>query len=200
MERFVWICARVLFYPTLIWNVLLSRVLNLRNWWDEIDEWVILGAMPFSFDVSRLSDMGVKAVLNLCEEYGGPEEAYRDAGIEELRLPTVDYSSPSLQTVERGIEFIESHVALGHRVYVHCKAGRGRSATVVLCWLLKSKGLNNPKCAMEYLIKRRPHVSKGIHERGVVREFCENIKGYTSNGLSNMPNYGTIPLISNRKE
>jgi len=173
METFRWLCAQFLFYPTLVWNILLCRVLNLRNWWDQIDEYVILGAIPFLIDVPKLKDMGIQAVLNLCEEYTGPEEAYGEAGIEQLRLPTVDYSSPSLQTVQRGIEFIESHVALGHKVYVHCKAGRGRSATVVLCWLVKSKNFT-PQRAMEYLLERRPHVNKRIHERRVVREFFES--------------------------
>ena len=96
-ETIGWLCAQFLFYPTLVWNILLCRVLNLRNWWDQIDEYVILGAIPFLIDVPKLKDMGIQAVLNLCEEYTGPEEAYGDAGIEQLRLPTVDYSSPSLQ-------------------------------------------------------------------------------------------------------
>lgn len=38
--------ARVTFYPTLFYNVLMERVTK-RRWYDRIDEKVILGALPF---------------------------------------------------------------------------------------------------------------------------------------------------------
>lgn len=38
--------ARVTFYPTLLYNVLMEKVTQ-RNWYDRIDENVILGALPF---------------------------------------------------------------------------------------------------------------------------------------------------------
>ena len=54
--------ARLLFVPTLLWNMLLGRVLKIRNWWDAVDEHVILGALPFSGDARRLHALGVGAV------------------------------------------------------------------------------------------------------------------------------------------
>lgn len=38
--------ARVTFYPSLFYNVLMEKV-SSRNWYDRIDEVVILGALPF---------------------------------------------------------------------------------------------------------------------------------------------------------
>ncbi len=38
--------SRVVYYPTLVYNVLLEKVTN-RNWFDHIDDTVILGALPF---------------------------------------------------------------------------------------------------------------------------------------------------------
>ena len=38
--------ARVTFYPTLFYNVLMEKI-SSRNWYDRIDETVILGALPF---------------------------------------------------------------------------------------------------------------------------------------------------------
>ncbi len=169
-----WVSARVLFYPTLILNILMCKVFGLRNWYDRIDEYVILGALPSEDDVPKLKSMGVRAVLNLCEEYSGPEEAYAATGIEHLRLPTVDYSSPSVSTVRRGVCFIEKWVSRRGLIYVHCKAGRGRSATVVLCWLIKAKRIT-PDEAMDFLSKRRPHVNKKLDKRRVVREFISKV-------------------------
>lgn len=170
LRVFCWVYARFFFYPTLILNILLCKVFGLRNWYDRIDEYVILGALPCKHDIPRLKKMGVRAVLNVCEEYSGPEEAYAAAGIEQVRLPTIDYTSPSLSTVRQGVCFIEKCVSSGDLVYVHCKAGRGRSATIVLCWLIKAKRIK-PNEAMNFLLERRPHVNKKLDKRKVVREF-----------------------------
>ncbi|MFQ5787887.1 MAG: dual specificity protein phosphatase family protein [Thermodesulfobacteriota bacterium] len=172
LNNFRWIYARILFYPTLVFNMFLSRVIGIRNWWDQVDEYVILGALPTQSDIPKLKNMGIKAVLNVCEEHAGHKEAYFAAGIEQLRLPTIDYTMPSLKTVQRGVEFIDSCVARGQKVYVHCKAGRGRSAAIVLCWLMKSKKLS-AQSAMEFLLSRRPHINNQIYKRKVVSEFIE---------------------------
>ena len=65
MKRLV---ARLLFVPTLLWNMLLGRLLGLRRWWDAVDDHVILGAFPFARDARRLQALGVGAVVNTCEE------------------------------------------------------------------------------------------------------------------------------------
>jgi len=39
--------ARISFYPTLAYNVLMEKV-SSRRWYDRIDETVILGALPFT--------------------------------------------------------------------------------------------------------------------------------------------------------
>lgn len=38
--------ARLLFYPTLAYNVAMEKV-SSRRWFDRVDETVILGALPF---------------------------------------------------------------------------------------------------------------------------------------------------------
>jgi atypical dual specificity phosphatase len=162
--------ARLLFYPTLFLNIVLCRVFGLRNWYDRIDEYVILGALPRKDDVPWLKKIGVRAVLNVCEEYSGPEDAYAAADMEQVRLPTIDYTSPSLSTVRQGVCFIEKCVSRGDLLYVHCKAGRGRSATIVLCWLIKAKKVSLNE-AMDFLLERRPHVNKRLDKRKVVGEF-----------------------------
>ena len=165
-----WLKARIVFYPTLAWNVFLGRVLKLRNWWDEVDEKVLIGAMPFARDVSALAKLGVTGVVNTCQEYAGPVAQYQEAGIEQLRVPTIDFTHPTLESVQRAVEFMEQQVASGGAVYVHCKAGRARSGTVVVCWLMHSKKWSRQQ-AQAHLLKQRPHANPRIAERPVVIEF-----------------------------
>ena len=163
-----WFVARALFYPTLAWNLLLHWLVGRRRWWDRVHSHVLLGAMPFAHDVKELREEGVKAVVNLCEEYGGPRDAYEQAGIVQLHLPTVDFTVPSRRDIGVAVRFITEHVERGEAVYTHCKAGRGRSATVVLCWLMCREGMT-PEQAQDHLLTCRPHVNRHLCKRTVVQ-------------------------------
>jgi atypical dual specificity phosphatase len=163
--------ARVLFLPTLCWNVLLGRLIRVRNWWDPVDDQVLMGGLPFVWDVAALKREGVIGVVNMCAEYRGPRAAYRRAGIVQLHLPTIDFTPPTLEQVEQGVAFIEEQIARGGRVYVHCKAGRARSGTVVLCWLIVARGLS-PAEAQQRILARRPHAHPRLMRRAVVQAFA----------------------------
>ena len=47
--------------------------------------------------------------------------------------------------------------AEGGKTYVHCKAGRGRSTTLVLCYLIKYCG-QVPEQAYMFVREKRPQV------------------------------------------
>jgi atypical dual specificity phosphatase len=164
--------AQILFYPTLAWNYTLSRILRVRNWWDRVDTHVIVGAYPFARDVEAMHAEGVRAVVNTCEEYLGPESEYDKYGIEQLRIPTTDFTHPQLQDVSRAVEFVQRHVEAGDTVYIHCKAGRARSATVALCWLMKYRGLTMHQ-GQKQLLESRAHVNPRLTERPVIQQFAD---------------------------
>ena len=169
-SRWSQIYADTVFYPTLIWNMILGRVFKLRNWWDAVDENVILGAYPFRSDVRKLSELGVGAVVNTCAEYEGPVAQYRQFGIEQLRVPTIDFTHPTLESLVRATDFMSLQIEQGKKVYVHCKAGRARSATVVAAWLIRNANMTADE-AQELMLKVRSHINPRIAERPVVKEF-----------------------------
>ena len=166
--------ARLLFYPTLGWNLFLWRILPWRRWCDSIDEHVILGALPFASNVADLHDSGVRAVVNACAETEGPVKEYERYGITQLCIPTTDFNPPGLEDIQRAIVFMREHTERGERVYVHCKAGRGRGATVVLCWLIATKGMAS-EAAQAVLLQKRPHVLPKLYHRVVVQEFQRSV-------------------------
>lgn len=60
----------------------------------------------------------------------------------QLRIPTLDFdAAPSVEDLEKGIAFINAFKEKNESVYVHCKAGRGRSALLVACYLVKVSSL-----------------------------------------------------------
>ncbi len=45
--------------------------------------------------------------------------------------------APNQEKLRNGVEFINDYRDTDKTVYVHCKAGRTRSATLVGCYLMK---------------------------------------------------------------
>uniref|UniRef100_A0A0E0BDT3 phosphatidylglycerophosphatase n=1 Tax=Oryza glumipatula TaxID=40148 RepID=A0A0E0BDT3_9ORYZ len=167
--------ARMLFYPTLVYNVVRNRFEPHFHWWDQVDEHVLLGAVPFPSDVLRLKELGVCGVVTLNESYERlvPRCLYEAHGIENLVLPTRDYLyAPSFENLCRAADFIHRNALCGKLTYVHCKAGRGRSTTVVLCYLVQYKQMT-PAEAYEHVRLRRPRVLLASAQRQAVEQFYQ---------------------------
>jgi len=55
-----------------------------------------------------------------------------------LQLRTRDiFETPCQEKLKKGVSFINEIAGSGGSVYVHCKAGRTRSATLVGCYLMQ---------------------------------------------------------------
>ncbi len=163
------IAVRLAFYPTL-GIARAMEMLGLWHRWDWVNDDVLLGALPVRADLAKLQAMGVGAVVNLCDEFAGYVDALGELGLEQLHLPILDYHSPQEAEVLAGIRFMVGQVGAGRKVYVHCKAGRGRSATLVLCYLMASAGMTADE-AYEKVRAARPQVDGGLADRPVVREM-----------------------------
>ncbi|RZF36396.1 hypothetical protein LSTR_LSTR002992 [Laodelphax striatellus] len=163
--------ARVSFYPTLFYNVVMEKVSN-RQWYDRIDETVILGALPFrGMTLQLIKEEGVKGVVSMNEDYeltmfSNNAEEWNKHGVEFLQLSTTDiFETPCQEKLQRGVDFISKFTSSngndnnnrGSSVYVHCKAGRTRSATLVGCYLMM-KNKWTPEKAVEFMKNKRPHI------------------------------------------
>ncbi|KAL3829945.1 hypothetical protein ACJIZ3_018747 [Penstemon smallii] len=165
--------ARILFYPTLLYNVFRNKIEPEFRWWDKIDQFLLLGAVPFPKDVPRLKQLGVGGVITLNEPYETlvPTSLYYAHGIDHLVIPTRDYLfAPSFVDINLAVDFIHRNACNGQTTYVHCKAGRGRSTTVVLCYLVEYKHMS-PAAAFEYVRSRRPRVLLAPSQWKAVQDY-----------------------------
>ncbi|XP_002991389.2 putative dual specificity protein phosphatase DSP8 [Selaginella moellendorffii] len=165
--------ARLLFYPTLAYNVLRNSMEDEFRWWDQVDEFLLLGAVPFRSDVILLKSAGVRGVVTLNEPFETLVDSsfYQEHGISHCVIPTRDYYfAPAVKDIRRAVNFIHEHALRGETTYVHCKAGRGRSTTVALCYLMEHRGLN-PIDAFNYIRARRPRVLLASAQWEAVYEY-----------------------------
>jgi len=78
--------------------------------------------------------------------------------VEFLQLPTQDiFEAPTDANLRKGIDFIKKFEKKKQCVYVHCKAGRTRSATLVGCYLMEKHGID-PDLCVKKMVDKRSHV------------------------------------------
>ncbi|KHG04164.1 Protein-tyrosine phosphatase mitochondrial 1 [Gossypium arboreum] len=188
--------ARALFYPTLLYNLVRNKIQSEFRWWDRVDEFILLGAVPFPADVPRLKDLGVSGVVTLNEPYETlvPTSLYHVSvllyveegalyvehlfiftfkahNIHHLVIPTRDYLfAPSFADICQAVDFIHENASVGKTTYVHCKAGRGRSTTIVLCYLVEHRHMT-PDAAYEYVRSIRPRVLLAPAQQQAVQDY-----------------------------
>jgi len=167
------IVTRVFYYPSLGYSGAM-RAAGLWRKWDRVDECVLLGGAPSRADLPILAGMGVTAIVNLCEEFKGHRREMESAGLTQCYLPTLDFHCPTREVLLRGVEFLLHQRALRRQTYVHCKVGRARSATVVLCYLIATERLT-PADAYARLKAVRPQVAKNIDKRLPVVEAMDEL-------------------------
>lgn len=172
--------ARTTFLPTLAYNIAMERI-SSRRWYDRIDQTVILGAIPFRSEYTRkmVEREMIEGVVSMNEDYelmitSHQAPGWNKLGVQFLQLPTTDiFQAPSQDKLELGVEFINKIAPSGNSVYIHCKAGRTRSATLVACYLVSRHGWT-PEQAVDHMKQIRPHVLLHNKQWQAIRTYYDN--------------------------
>ncbi|XP_057604411.1 phosphatidylglycerophosphatase and protein-tyrosine phosphatase 1 isoform X1 [Hippopotamus amphibius kiboko] len=171
--------ARALFYPTLLYTLFRGKVPGpaRRDWYHRIDRTVLLGALPLRSMTRRLvQDENVRGVITMNEEYEtrflcNSAQEWKKVGVEQLRLSTIDMTGvPTLANLQKGVQFALKYQSLGQSVYVHCKAGRSRSATMVAAYLIQVYNWT-PEEAVRAITKIRSHIYIRPGQLDVLKDF-----------------------------
>lgn len=123
-----------------------------RTSFDQITDQIYLGSHICSDDdYHKLRAHGIRAAIDMREE--GTDLWHFEAF---LWLPTVDHTASTTLHLKLGIAFLRECEKERVPVFVHCTAGVGRSAALVLAHLL-SDAYREPgtSAALEYIRARR---------------------------------------------
>ena len=93
-------------------------------------------ATALSEDLAALRGRGIGAVLSLTED-ALPPDAIEAAGLVGLHLPVPDFHAPTPDQLRAAMAFIDEHRADGTAVAIHCRAGQGRTGTVLAAYLIR---------------------------------------------------------------
>lgn len=181
---------RIGFLPSLSYNIVLNK-LNLRPWYNRVDDRVIIGALPWiSIKDELINEENIKGVVSMNENFEltwlkrwvANGEHWSGSNIKFLQLQTQDiFETPSQDKLKLGVDFILA-ANDGESIYVHCKAGRTRSATLVCCYLMKRNNWT-PEQAYELLAAKRPQLALHKPQWRALRKFHEDIIDSKNSGL-----------------
>lgn len=164
LKRMWWVLSIPLVYFAVYWKQLIFEFflvdhvieaqLGTFQWYSVVDDNLLLGAIPLKEDqhLDELHKLGVKLVISVVEPFelecrtlmGTPvqPEEWKAKGIHQVTLSAQDFRPPPFDILDQGAKLLDQYLSEGHRVYVHCKSGKGRSASVIAAYFFKYKNLD----------------------------------------------------------
>lgn len=136
--------------------------------------------------LNGLIDAGVTLIVNLMEETetdhsGNPFKSYesrltalaeaRGRQVRTIRFAIRDQSIPTPTLMHQILESIDAEINRGGTVYVHCWGGKGRTATVVGCYLV-SQSRETPDSVLTTLQGLTAHAKEAFWPTPQTDEQC----------------------------
>jgi atypical dual specificity phosphatase len=153
---------------------------GIRDAWNKIDDLPLyLGMIPLVYIKDELLSLKIDCVISLVEPFemeesfaGSPIEhnEWNNNGVRTFAIPTPDYEPLNINTLINTIKIIDDELQNGKTVYIHCKAGVGRSASVVVGYIMKKYKMNVDD-AIEYVKKYRSSISLNPKQKETLFEY-----------------------------
>ncbi|MES2504559.1 MAG: dual specificity protein phosphatase family protein [Myxococcota bacterium] len=150
-------------------------------WWVKIsDAGLYLGGIPLrnKGHLVQLKSLGINRVLNLLEPFEREpglrhqpvtKEEWEKSGAVIFEVPSKDFRSISAKKLTQAAAIVAQELKQGHKMYVHCKAGMGRSASVVIAYLILHEGLSADEAIMA--VKKRRRIKISSKQVGILQKL-----------------------------
>lgn len=163
-------------------SLVYTKYNSKETWWSRIAPFnLYLGAIPLKNEghLEGIHALGVTRVLSVVEDFEIEDgwfnipvkkEEWESLGIEMIQIKAADFLPLKLEEIETGVEYLASLLEAGETVYVHCKAGRGRSATIVICYLMKYHSLSFDE-AYQFVYDFRPQINLNVEQQKAIFDY-----------------------------
>jgi len=174
------------------------------DWFDTIDDDIILGREPQTEGhIKKLYDKGVRAIVSIIKkERMEKNKAFTDIKqdpmnhaqqdhisrhiiqmedghqIPQMHLSMRDHTTPSIAEIDEVVDFMDAQIRAGNKVYIHCKAGKGRSSTILVCYLMKHKGYRKEDAVALINKKRITNTLFRQNKQDIILAYEESLRDF----------------------
>jgi atypical dual specificity phosphatase len=176
-------------------SLLKNIVLNTSNpasspWWNKITKNIIIGGIPLknqNHELKLVKNEKVKYILSTINKFEINTDTFfsipvkthdwNKLGVTQKIIETDDYKGLTFNSLCIGVKFMEKCIdkleQTDGKIYVHCKAGHGRSVSVVICYLIKKYNIDYDR-AYNFVLKKRPTIKLNDKQKMSIVEFYLN--------------------------
>jgi len=151
-----------------------------QPWMSDINENIVLGGIPLEnkYYADEFNKRNIDSVLSLIEDFEYKntfniipvkKETWEKKNINFHSIPTKDFLPLSIQDIKNAVSILKSEINKKKKIYVHCKAGKGRSAIVVCCYLI-DQGKTADE-AIQFVSKKRSNIRLSKAQRQRIHDY-----------------------------
>jgi atypical dual specificity phosphatase len=122
-------------------------------------------------ELDELVGHGIGAIVSLTERPLATD-SLQGRDLRYLHLPVPDMTAPPIADLESAVEFVCECVGEGRPVAVHCRAGQGRTGTVLACYLVRQG--HTPEEALTMVRRRRPGSVETPSQEQAVHDYASH--------------------------
>jgi diacylglycerol kinase (ATP) len=163
-----------LLFPFLISATLYNRYARSRDPVEplhEIRPGLFLGRRLFSSDLPLLQQHAIDAILDTTVEFDALDRSAVNTPIAYLNVPIFDHGVPHIEQLHRAVLWVDQRRRQRRRVVIHCALGRGRSATILLAYLLFAERDKTVRELLMDVQTLRATVSPNYHQLRVLEKY-----------------------------
>lgn len=164
---------------------LIYTIQGSKAWWNAITPNIVLGALPLEHQKDKIKALGVTHVITTLEEFELRKGLVRPISSQEWKTSNIthkhivaeDFVGMPADKIHEAVEYMRQEIQAntGAKFYVHCKAGRGRSVTVVVAYLWKygSQNFKTKEEAYTFVKKLRPQVNLNENQMAAIQAYID---------------------------
>ncbi len=109
----------------------------------------------------------IKSVITLTEQ---PLPESFTHQVDYLHAPAEDFSPSDLKKIDYVVDFIHQNITNGKSIMVHCAGGRGRTGTILACYLVKYQNYS-ANDAIEKVRGERPDSIQSTSQEAAIEHY-----------------------------